>query len=182
MALLNPRFLLPGDHPGEAAHWTLTAFTSLERFAGFGPEPCQACEGFERWTELLRDLDTIVIAFALFDALPEAVEDFEDAWQNDAYLFELPTGHIIRAAFDGKTEEDLETGWLNDLFAWLWEDVPSVTAVFDGDPREDFETMSRSCPAPFRWRCGSKCEGPECISSCRGFESTGFPLLKVRNE
>jgi hypothetical protein len=182
MALLNPRFLLPGDHPGEAAHWTLTAFTSLERFAGFGPEPYQACEGFDRWTELLRDLDAVVIAFALFDALPEAVEDFEDAWQNDAYLFELPTGHIIRAAFDGKAEEDLETGWQNDLFAWLWEDVPSVTAVFDGDPREDFETMSRSCPAPFRWRCGSKCEGPECISSCRGFESTGFPLLKVRNE
>ena len=139
MALLNPRFLLPGDHPGEAAHWTLTAFTSLERFTGFGPEPYQACEGFERWTELLRDLDAIVIAFALFDALPEAVEDFEDAWQNDIYLFELPTGHIIRAAFDGKAEEDLETSWLNDLFAWLWEDVPSVTAVFDGDPHEDFE-------------------------------------------
>ena len=139
MALLNPRFLLPGDHPGEAAHWTLTVFTSLERFAGFGPEPYQACEGFERWTELLRDIDAVVIAFALFDALPEAVEDFEDAWQNDAYLFELPTGHIIRAAFGGKAEEDLETGWQNDLFAWLWEEVPSVTAVFDGDPREDFE-------------------------------------------
>ena len=150
MALLNPRFLLPGDHPGEAAHWTLTAFTSLERFAGFGPEPYQACEGFERWTELLRDIDAVVIAFALFDALPEAVEDFEDAWQNDAYLFELPTGHIIRAAFDGKTEEDLETGWLNDLFAWLWEDVPSVTAVFESDPHENFESHWKGNEA-FAW-------------------------------
>ena len=36
MVLENPSFEDAGSSPGEAAHWTLTAVTSLEVLAGFG--------------------------------------------------------------------------------------------------------------------------------------------------
>ena len=143
MALLNPRFLLPGEHPGEAEHWTLVTHTTIERIAGFGPEPHSSVEDFERWFALRRCLEDVQIAIALFDPLPEAVEDFEDAWLNDFYYFELPTGRIIWCSFGDQPVDDMETGWQNDLFAWDWEDVSSVNAIFNGEPFENFETNWR---------------------------------------
>lgn len=139
MPVLNPGFETAGDAPGQAAHWTIVSFTSLERFAGFGPVPHQAVEDFERWTEFLDALGQGNIAIAFFDPLAEGYEDFDDAWQNDFYLYELPTGHVITAPFSGGAVEDMERNWAND--AWLnnWDEVPSVTGVFDGEPAEDYE-------------------------------------------
>ena len=57
MPLLNPRFPLPGEHPGEAEHWTLIAYTAAELIAGFGPEPYSSVEDFERWYALYRRLE-----------------------------------------------------------------------------------------------------------------------------
>lgn len=52
MAILNPSFEDAGAVTGEAEHWTLVTATTLERIAGFGPAPHEACEGFERWFDL----------------------------------------------------------------------------------------------------------------------------------
>jgi hypothetical protein len=140
MSFLNPRFSIPGDNPGEASNWTLTTYTSAERIAGFGPEPHTAWEDFERWFEFWSNLDQVEIALAFFDPRREAVEDFEEAWDNDFYYFELPLSHIIWAIFDGREVDDFETGWENGDFAWSWEDVTSHTAIFDGYSFERFET------------------------------------------
>jgi hypothetical protein len=142
MAVLNPSFETPGANPGEAEHWTLSTYTSKERIAGFGPEPFRAQEDFERWVDLLTSLDQTAIGF--FDPLLEGYEDFEEGWQNDVYLTELPTGHVAVAPFDGGAVEDMEDGWSNAPYAWSWDDVTASTGMFDGEPREDFEENWRS--------------------------------------
>jgi hypothetical protein len=140
MAFLNPRFSIPGEHPGEAAEWTFVTHTSAQRIAGFGPEPYTAWEDFERWHDLWRNLEQVRIALALFDPNREAIEDFEESWDNDFYYFDLPLSHIIWAVFDGLDVEEFETGWGNDAFSWDWDSVISFTAIFDGTPYDGFET------------------------------------------
>jgi len=137
MPILNPSFEEAGTYPGEAAYWTLSTYTSKERIAGFGPEPYRAQEDFERWVDLLTSLDQTAIGF--FDPLLEGYEDFDESWQNDIYLTELPTGHVAVAPFGGCAVEDMEDGWSNDPYAWSWADVSYSTGTFDGEPREDFE-------------------------------------------
>jgi hypothetical protein len=144
MAILNPSFEDAGAQPGEAEHWTLQSNTSLRRIAGFGPAPQDAWEGFERWFELLDDLDGIPVAIAFFDPLAEGFEDFEDAWDNDIYLTELPTGQVVTAPFGGGAVEDMEDGWSNVPYATAWADVAGVIGLFDAEPREDFEEQWRS--------------------------------------
>jgi len=143
MAIRNPSFEDPGTRPGEAKHWTLQTVTSLERIAGFGPDPHQSQENFERWTELALELDPDGLAIAFFDPLAEGYEDFEDAWDNDFYMTELPTGRVITAPLGGGAVEDMEAGWSNDVFLMDWSEVSSVTGVFDGELREDFEDLWR---------------------------------------
>ena len=150
MAILNPSFENAGAQPGEAEHWSLQSFTGLQRIAGFGPVPHRACEDFERWFELLDDLDGITVAIALFDPLAEGYEDFEDAWDNDIYLTELPTGHVVTAPFGGGAVEDMEDGWSNVPYATAWEDVAGVIGLFDAESREDFEEQWRSNEA-YAW-------------------------------
>jgi len=153
MAILNPSFEDAGAQQGEAEHWTLQSFTGLRRIAGFGPVPDRAWEDFDRWFELLDDLEGITVAIALFDPLAEGYEDFEDAWDNDVYLTELPTGQVITAPFSGGAVEDMEDGWSNVPYATAWEDVAGVIGLFDAEPREDFEEQWRSNQT-FIWAWG----------------------------
>ena len=90
------------------------------------------------------------LALAFFDPLAEGIEDFDEAWANDLYLTELPTGQVITAAFGGGAVEDLEDGWANDAYATSWDEVAAVVGQFDVDPREDFEEQWRANQA-FIW-------------------------------
>ncbi len=139
MAILNPSFEDGGTNPGEAAHWTLVTVVAGERIAGFAPDPYRAWEDFERWSELLLVFEDGDLAFALFDPLAEGYEDFEDAWGNDLYMTELPSGQVVLCPFGGGAGEAFEAGWSNDGFATSWDVVTAVTGSFDGEPREDFE-------------------------------------------
>ena len=150
MAVLNPSFEDAGAQPGEAEHWTLQTVTGRERIAGFAPAPHEAWESFEHWFELALAFADGALAIAFFDPLAEGYEDFEDAWGNDLYLTELPTGQIVTAPFGGGAVEDMEGGWSNVPFATAWEEVAGVIGVFDGEPREDFEEQWRSNQA-FVW-------------------------------
>ncbi len=154
MASKNPSFEDAGALPGQAEHWTLQAFTSLRRIAGFGPVPHRAWEDFERWFELQDDLDGVTVAIAFFDPLAEGVEDFNEAWDNDLYLTELPTGQVITAPFGGGAVEDFDDGWSNVPYATAWDDVAGVIGLFDAEPREDFEEAWRSNQL-YAWTWGS---------------------------
>lgn len=153
MAILNPSFEDAGAQPGEAEHWTLVTVTSLERVAGFGPAPHAAWDGFERWFDPVVAFGDGDVAIGLFDPLAEGHEDFEDAWANDLFLTELPTGQIITAPFGGGAVEDMEDGWANVSYATAWEEVAAVVGAFDGEPREDFEEQWRSYES-FVWAWG----------------------------
>jgi len=142
MGILNPSFEDAGAQPGLAEHWTLTTSVAGQRIAGFGPVPEEAWEGFERWFELL--------TLALFDPLAEGYEDFEEAWSNDLYLTELPSGQVITAPFGGGAVEDLKDGWSNVPYALDWSAITATTGIFDGEPREDFEDAWRNNQA-FAW-------------------------------
>ena len=150
MGVLNPSFEDPGVLPGEAEHWTLVAVTSREVIAGFGADPQLAWEGFERWSALWRALEDVVVARAFFDPAAEGFEDFEEAWDNDLYLFEMSPGLLLAAIFGPSAVEDCETGWDNDPFATSWVDVAHAPGVFDGELAEDFEEQWRSNEA-FAW-------------------------------
>ena len=76
MPILNPSFEDAGTLPGEAAHWTLTAMTSLEEMAGFGALPEQAWEDFERWFELRAELEAVLTARAFFAPGTDGFESF----------------------------------------------------------------------------------------------------------
>jgi len=139
MPLLNPSFEDAGTLPGEAAHWTLTAVTSLEAIAGFGASPEEAYEGFERWHVHLASLEDVPLVLAFFDADIEGHEDFDDGWANAVYLRELPPGQLATCAFGGGAVEDCETGWSNLPYWRDWAVVTSATGVFgSGEPREAF--------------------------------------------
>lgn len=144
MAILNPSFEDAGAHPGVAEHWNLVTVTSRERIAGFGSAPHEAWENFERWFELRLGLGPGDVALALFDPLAEGHEDFEEAWNNDLYLEELPTGQIITAPFGGGAVEDMEDGWSNVPYRRAWDEVTEIVGTFDGEPREDFEEQWRA--------------------------------------
>ena len=144
MAILNPSFEDAGPEPGMAEHWTLATSVAGQRIAGFGPTPHRAWEDFERWFELRLSFPPGSLALAFFDPIAEGFEDFEEAWSNDLYLTELPSGQVITAPFGGGAVEDMEDGWSNDPFATDWSGVTAVTGIFDGEPREDFEDEWRS--------------------------------------
>ena len=154
MAIANPSFEDAGAAPGQAEHWTLRTSASLERIAGFGPDPYRAWEDFERWFDLMLSLGPGDVTLAFFDPLAEGYEDFEEAWDNDLYMTELPSGQVVTAPFGGGAVEDLEDGWDNTAYAWSWDDVGSVTGSFDGEPREDFEDQWAGNQS-YAWSWGS---------------------------
>lgn len=138
MPLLNPRFEEAGAEPGAAAHWTLVTFVAAERIAAFGPAPARAWEDFERWSKLQLTLEASDVAIGFFDPRSEGLEDFEEAWGNDHYLREWPTGQAVACLFDGEPVEDFAHGWV-DGFLDDWTAVAAFVGLFDGEPREDFE-------------------------------------------
>ncbi len=144
MPILNPSFEDEGTLPGEAAHWTLTAVTSLEEIAGFGSAPEQAWDDFERWFELFADLGAVPTARAFFDLSTEGFEAFATGWGAGVFLFELPPAQVVPAPFSANDVEDCETGWSNASYHWSWEGVPSAAGTFDGEACEDFEEQWRS--------------------------------------
>ena len=144
MPILNPSFEDAGAEPGLAEHWTLMSHVAGQRVAGFGPPPHRGWEDFERWFEHLASFPPGALAIAFFDPVAEGFEDFEEAWDNDFYLTELPSGQVITAPFGGSAVEDMEDGWSNEPYALGWNDVTASTAVFDGEPREDFEDEWRN--------------------------------------
>lgn len=139
MSILNPSFEMAGAQPGLAEGWTLTTSVAGQRIAGFGPAPPEAGEDFERWFDLRLDFPPGGLALAFFDPLSEGHEDFDEAWGNDLYLTELPSGQVIAAPFGGRAVEDLEDGWSNAPYARDWSAVSAATGVFDGKPYEDLE-------------------------------------------
>jgi len=143
MPILNPSFEDAGTLPGDAAHWTLTAVTSLEAIAGFGSTPEEAREDFQRWHRWLASLEDVPLVFAFFDEATQRHEDFDDGWANAVYLRELPPGRLATCAFGGGAVEDCEMGWSNLPYWRDWAGVTSATGVFDGEPREDFEDAWR---------------------------------------
>lgn len=143
MVLENPSFEDAGSSPGEAAHWTLTAVTSLEVLAGFGGDPEEGWEDFERWSTLLASLDDVTVVLAFFDSALKGYEEFESGWANLVYLYELPPAQLVACAFGGGAVEDCGTGWNNEPYLRDWAVVTAATGVFDGEPREDFEDQWR---------------------------------------
>ena len=137
-AVQNPGFEDAGASPGEAAHWVFTAVVQRQGIAGFGPGAPMGWEDFERWHELVRVFDESAAVLAMFDPQGEGYEDFGEAWDNDVFLMELPTGHVVACAFHGGVVEDLEVGWDNVPFAWSWSDVSASPALFGGQPSERF--------------------------------------------
>ncbi|WNG39354.1 hypothetical protein F0U61_41090 [Archangium violaceum] len=150
MGLLNPSFEEEGPLPGEARHWTLTAVTSREVLAGFGPAPEEAWEDFERWHSLRASLDDVPLSRAFFDSSSEGHEDFDEGWANAVFLTELPPAQVLPFPFNGGTTEDCESGWANVPYARSWGEVASSAGLFDGEPHEDFEEQWRSNQA-FAW-------------------------------
>lgn len=139
MALLNPGFETRGDSPGMAKHWSLQTLTAAERIAGFNPIPTRAWEDFERWIGYQEQLEEVTVVLAFFDHLAEGVEDFEEGWNNDLYLFALPAGQIVIGNFDGGHAEEFEGGWLASPFAATWDEVIAETGLFDSRGYEGFE-------------------------------------------
>ncbi|MCP4678752.1 MAG: hypothetical protein GY854_25230 [Deltaproteobacteria bacterium] len=154
MALLNPRFDVAGTYPGEAEHWTLITYVAAERIMGFGPEPHRAWEDFERWIDFKRTFEEGDLVLGFFDPLYEGYEDFNEAWDNSSYMFELPTGRVITYPFGGGVVDDMQEGWLTEPFAREWDDITAVVGVFDGDTYEDFEDEWKGNEA-FAWEWGA---------------------------
>ena len=116
MALLNPTFADAGAQPGEAAHWTINAVTSLEVLAAFGGA---GREDFERWSAFLGVLADVTVVRAFFGR--DGFEEFERP-----FLFELPTGRVVACSFGVR---DVETWarpspWLDD-----WSRVASTLGL-----------------------------------------------------
>jgi hypothetical protein len=130
MPLLNPRFVDAGARPGEAANWTLTAFTSLELLAAFGGT---AREDFERWTRFLGALADVTTVRAFFGN--DGFEEFEKAWANSAFLFDLPTGRLVACTFDGRA---VETWTLPTPFLREWAAVASIAGLVEDFVRPVF--------------------------------------------
>jgi hypothetical protein len=121
MALLNPRFADAGASPGLAAHWTLTAVTSLQVLAGFGGT---AREDFERWSPLLASLEDVTVVRAFYG--DDGSEDFKQAWENSAYLVELADGRLETCPFG---EAAVETWPPATPFLRDWESAVSVDGL-----------------------------------------------------
>jgi len=139
MAILNPRFETPGEHPGQAERWTLRTHVSSAEFAAFTPEPLSAWETFGRWYDFKFSFEQGDLGLAFFDPKKEGYEDFEEGWGNDYYLTEIPTGHVVAHLFDGEDIETMNGGWDVEPYSWFLDDITTITALFDGDQHEVFD-------------------------------------------
>ncbi len=130
-----------GAAPGLAEGWTLSQLASVEEIAGYG-SPERPQEDFERgWTndDFLFALAQAVIGPAIYDDVPESVEDFNEGWsQNEAFVRELASAEAADYDPSGGTKlvEDFDGLWAgNDafLFAFAPDDLSAA-------PTEAFES------------------------------------------
>jgi hypothetical protein len=75
---------------------------------------------------------------ALFDPLPEGVEDFEEAWLDGPLFLALGEAQLAQAAFGGAPAEAFDLGWLGSPFAASWANVGALAALFGAAPEETF--------------------------------------------
>jgi hypothetical protein len=159
---LNPDFAVPSETPGVAQGWTIESSAALERVAIFGG---RAREMFD-WTEHLDALVPAATVRAFFDgnvvrverfapgwlnvsllrSLPdtciaasfdgEPVEDFEEQWSNDLFLWDFVDGDLLAALFAGADADSFDSGWTTG-FVWEWEDL-AVSPVPLGPAAEGF--------------------------------------------
>lgn len=130
MAILNPNFDEPGVSPGFAKHWRITAVTQAERIAAFGNPP-KAREDFGDWFAHMDALEQVTSVVAIYDTRGEGLEDFEEGWFSEHYLFELPPALMEPVSIG---VESMESGWSNDVYVRVWSVVASGVGVSD-----DFE-------------------------------------------
>ena len=97
--------------------------TSLEVLAAFG---AAAWEDFDRWTPFLGALADVTAVRAFFGN--DGFEEFERAWANSAFLFDLPTGRVVPGTFGGVA---VETWTLPAPFLREWAGVPSVAGIVE---------------------------------------------------
>ena len=108
--------------------------------AAWGPAPETSVEGFERWVPLHRRFVLGDLVFALFDARPEALEDFAEGWANEPYLWAWHDGLAETCVFGPEVGEAFSPGWANDDYAWSWAAVAAEPALFGSEPHEAFVT------------------------------------------
>lgn len=123
-APINLSFEDQGANPGEADGWTATYVSTARGLASFPLGAGQA----------------------------QAVEDFEQGWDNDDFLFTMGPTDKAAAVFDGpplpqaQTFEDFEEGW----GAYFFESPPTAAAVFAfGESAESFEEHWDTVSATF---------------------------------
>ncbi|MBK7537577.1 MAG: hypothetical protein IPI49_19835 [Myxococcales bacterium] len=134
MPLRNGRFEEPGEHPGEAAHWTLTT-SRAPAVCGFGV-PAQGREDFERWSPLARRIDDVEVVRGFFGAHPW--DDF-GGWLAGPYLRAMPAGRLVAATLGPGDLESFGSGWMSGVFSRRWDEVEAVPASFAAGP-EAFAT------------------------------------------
>ncbi|MCU0659810.1 MAG: hypothetical protein MUF64_32450 [Polyangiaceae bacterium] len=147
MGLVNPTLREEGPTPGSAAGWTMSSVTQAQRIAAFGPAPHRAAEDFERWAPFAAAFEEGDLVMALFDPLPEGVEDFEEAWLDGPLFLALGEAQLAQAAFGGALVEAFDLGWPGSPFAASWANVGALAALFGAAPEETFAGWFPS-PAP----------------------------------
>jgi hypothetical protein len=134
MGLVNPTLREEGLTPGSAAGWTLSSFTQAQRLAAFGPAPHRAREDFARWAPFAAAFEEGDLVMALFDPLPEGVEDFEEAWLDGPLLLGLGEAQLATLLFAGAPAEAFDLG----PFAASWGDVGALAVSFGMGSEETF--------------------------------------------
>jgi hypothetical protein len=138
MGLVNPTLREEGPTPGSAAGWTLSSFTQVQRLAAFGPAPHRAREDFARWAPFAAAFEEGDLVMALFDPLPEGVEDFEEAWLDGPLLLGLGEAQLAMLLFAGASAEAFDLGWPGSPFAASWANVGALVALFGAGAEETF--------------------------------------------
>ncbi len=136
----NLGFEEEGAAPGLAEGWTLAQLASVEEIAGYG-SPERPQEDFKRgWSndDFLFSLAQAAIGPALYDDVPESIEDFEEGWsQNESFVHDLGSAEAADYAPSAGTKlvEDFDGLWAGNedfLFVFAPSDLTSI-------PIEPFE-------------------------------------------
>lgn len=130
MSVENGSFEQQGARPGAATGWTLEAVTQAQRVAAFGT-PAYGTEGFV-WGMTLAEARVAPMQVALFDAVPEAIEDFVDGWGADVYLRAIAATEPAATFNGGIAEIDtFAAGWGVSTFLRVWDDVTDADGLTD---------------------------------------------------
>ena len=138
MGFLNPSFQEAGDTLGAAKGWMFVSFSQGQMLAAFGPAPYRAREDFERWSPFTPSFAEGDLVLALFDPLPEGIEDFEEAWVEGPFLQTLEEAQLAPLPFGQASVEAFDLGWPGSPFAASWASVSAQAALFGAGTEETF--------------------------------------------